>query len=58
MKDNVTKLYVVKILISKTKVRMLYFKHQSEAEEWSEILRQVVGIQNLTDFYELGKVLG
>jgi len=44
--------------LSKSKVRVLYFTTKSEAEEWIKALKEVTGVKDLTDFYEVGKVLG
>ena len=49
-----TQLWAVKILLAKTKVRILYFDSKLEADEWTKTLKDVVGIKDLSEFYEMG----
>jgi hypothetical protein len=53
-----TQLWAVKIILASTKVRILYFDSELEADEWTKTLKEVVGIKDLDDFYEMGKFLG
>lgn len=55
--ENCT-LYSVKILLPPNKSRILYFKDKAIQQKWQEALQNLVGHQNLDEFYEIKEVLG
>ena len=50
--------YPVKIVLPPNKSRILYFDSENLKDRWLNTLYQALGISNLFDFYETGKVLG
>ena len=51
-------LYPVKIVLAKTKLRMLYFDSLEKCEDFSKVLKKVATQQDVFEFYKVIEELG
>ena len=54
---NVT-LYPVRIVLAKTKLRILYFDSKERYEEFTKILKKTANVTDVFDFYKMVEELG
>ena len=54
---NVT-LYPVRIVLAKTKLRILYFDSKEKYEEFTKILKKTANVTDVYDFYKMVEELG
>ena len=46
--------YPIKIVLGRTKARVIFFNDEKVREEWLEVLKLASGYSNLFDFYDVG----
>jgi serine/threonine protein kinase len=51
-------LYPVKIVLAKTKLRILYFDSQEKCDEFCKVLKKVANQQDVFEFYKVIEELG
>jgi len=57
-KDLKQILYPVKIVLAKTKLRVLYFDSEERSEEFTKILKKIANLNDVYDFYKIIDELG
>ena len=56
--DSQTVLYPIKLIFPPNKVRTYYLLSKEEQEKWIAAIKQVIGYQNLYDYYDMKEPLG